>query len=59
MGQRTAGMQDERDLTLDGWRKGGSGMMQHRRDLVEYSTSVMQESRDLDRWNSGHGMQDR
>ena len=35
VGQRTAGMQDWRDATLEGCRKGGSGMMQYRKDAAK------------------------
>ena len=35
VGQRTAGMQDWRDATLEGCRKGGSGMMQYRKDAAQ------------------------
>ena len=54
VGQRTGGMQERRvrnDAIQEGCSTGGI------RD--RYSTSVMKESRDLDRWNSGRGMQDR
>ena len=30
----TAGMQDWRDATLEGYRKGGSGMMHNRKDAA-------------------------
>ena len=70
VGQRTAGMQDWRDARLEGCKSGGMQERRVRNDAIQegcstggirdrYSTSVMQENRDLDGWNSGRGMQDR
>ena len=64
------GAQCSWDAGLEGCNTGGMQERRVRNDAIQegcstvgirdrYSTSVMQESRDLDRWNSGYGMQDR
>ena len=45
LGCRTGGMQHWRDATLEGYRKGGSGMMQYGKDEAQegFGTGGMQD----------------